>query len=65
MRAYGVARTHDDMPYFKNATRKSARRHASIKKDLHRLARRTWKCNRRKWKNTKIIDVSDVGEKEE
>lgn len=50
MKPYGVCRSFDEWPVFKNATRKSARLHSEIKKLLHRRERRTWNNNRRPWK---------------
>ena len=53
MRPYGVRRSWDEYPVFKNATRKSARKHSRIKKMFHRRERRTWKNGRRPWKEAR------------
>lgn len=55
MKPYGVPRSWDEFPLFKNSTRKSTKKHSKIKKMFHRLARRTWNNKRRKWKSTKDI----------
>jgi hypothetical protein len=43
MQPYGVARSWDEYPVFKNPTRRSARKHTAIKKMLHRRERRVTK----------------------